>query len=224
MKERNILTVITKIIIVTIGLCFALALTAILVMWFDKDTYASEVRYLTEEEMKNRPVIKTETSVAVVVERVEEEEPDCTEIVEEKTYKYYEDIPLSQVYQEWMQECCDKFHVGFAFALAIMESESSFDVYTKPGDGNKSLGAMQINKPNWYRYGFDAHFPADNIYIGVRMLSELIEKYQECDMVVMAYKGGESFAEEWVAQGKRLEACDVIVDRTMYWQEVIDKE
>lgn len=82
---------------------------------------------------------------------------------------------------------------------------------------------MQINRPNWNRYDLDASFAYDNLEIGIRMMSELIQKYEEVDAVIMAYKGGEGKANKWIEEGFRLSACDTIVDRTMYWQEIIDK-
>ena len=99
----------------------------------------------------------------------------------------------------------------------MLESESSF-VTDAQGDSGKSVGLMQINKPNWDRYGLNAFVPEDNIEIGIRMMSEYIEKYQEFDMVVMCYKAGEGKALELRKQGIRLSACDSVAENAIWWE------
>ena len=131
-------------------------------------------------------------------------------------------VPLSAELQIHAQQVCDRYDVGYAFFLAMCESESSF----KPealGDSGASRGLMQINKCNWEKYGLDASMVYDNIEIGIRMMAELIEKYEAFDHIVMAYKGGESFADEWIAQERRLDCCDTLADRVEYWQNIIDE-
>lgn len=177
----------------------------------DKD---DGVIYLTAEEMARRPMM------TIVIEN-DEDEAIAEEVV--PAYRVYEGVPMPADHQILAQELCSEYHVGYAFFLAMLESESTFNP-DAVGDGSKSVGYMQINKPNWYRYGLDAFEIYDNLEIGIRMLSELIEKYQECDAVIMAYKGGEAQADEWIAEGFRLEACDIVTDRAVYWQTVLDKE
>ena len=178
---------------------------------------------LTEEEMKARPVMAD-----IKIQETDPESGMCViEAAELPKYKFYDFIPLPEDMQIHCQELCEQYHVGFAFFLAIMESESSFSM-DAVGDGSedgsyKSLGLMQINKPNWDRYGLNASVPKDNVEIGIRMLSEYIIKYQEVDKVVMAYKGGEAAMLKWVEEGTRLKVCDTIIDSTMWWQERLDE-
>lgn len=179
----------------------------------------TKIIYLTPEEMANRPLMSKVVEKTEKIEAVVEDKTVCT-IKDE--FKVYDEIPLDAELQIYTQELCKEYKVGYAFFLAMCESESSF-ISEARGDSNRSLGYMQINKPNWERYGLDASMIYDNFEIGIRMMSELIDKYGEFDAVVMAYKGGESFADEWLAQGKRLDSCDTLAERTNYWQEVIDK-
>lgn len=174
---------------------------------------------LTKEEMDARPVMVAD----IPIQETDSEVGMCViEAAELPKYKYYDFIPLPEDMQIHCQELCEQYHVGFAFFLAMMESESSFNVDAH-GDSSNSIGLMQINKPNWDRYDLNASIPKDNVEIGIRMMSEYIIKYQEVDKVVMAYKGGESAMLKWVEEGTRLKACDDIVNSAMWWQERLDE-
>lgn len=183
-----------------------------------KPTYHYEPIKLTEEEMNARPVMAD-----IHIQETDPEVGMCViEAAELPKYTFYDFIPLSEDMQIHCQELCEKYHVGFAFFLAMLESESSFNADAH-GDSSNSIGLMQINKPNWDRYDLNASIPKDNVEIGIRMMSEYIIKYQEVDMVVMAYKGGESAMLKWVEEGTRLKACDDIVNSAMWWQERLDE-
>jgi hypothetical protein len=166
--------------------------------------------------------------VEVVMEIVKEEPVVVTETEEEFTPHYIlsDEVPLESMYQYKAQISCETWNVPYAFWLALAESESSFSInalgdWDEKNQEYRSLGIGQINKPNWYRYGLDASLPFDNIEISVRMIHELIEKYKELDYVVMAYKGGEGKADEWIADGFRLSICDEIAERFDYWERTV---
>lgn len=218
MKENKIIDYM-GVILMIVTFCLLIFVFTILAVTKTPAFETDEVIYLTEEEMANRPIIETEVTEDYV--KIEEIEEVLDYSIEEESFVPNDSIPLSAYLQELSTELCREYKVGYAFFLAMCESESSFDTEAR-GDSGKSRGLMQINRPNWERYGLDASMVGDNLEIGIRMMGELIEKYGEVDAVIMAYKGGESFADEWLAQGKRLSACDEIVDRTMYWQSVID--
>lgn len=173
------------------------------------DSNAFVQMYLTQEEMENRPV----------VEQVKEEEK--VEVVKDG-YFLYDIIPLHGDLQLHAQKLCREHHVAFSFFIAMLESESSFATDAK-GDSGNSVGLMQINKPNWDRYGLNAFVPEDNIEIGIRMMSEYIEKYQEFDMVVMCYKAGEGKALELREQGIRLSACDSVAENAIWWEAQMEE-
>lgn len=211
---------------VFLGLFFILSLATALFTSIYMVSHSEEEKRMLEA--MNQPIVipVEEIPMEEIVEVIlDDDEPtpiiDYPFVEATEDYKAYDEIPLDEDIQVLMQKLCKEYHVGFAFALAIMESESSFRPNVT-GDGGKSIGYMQINRPNWYRYDKDAHEVEENVEIGIRILSELIEKYEECDKVVMAYKGGESFMLSYVEQGKRLDACDTIAQRAMYWQGVID--
>lgn len=89
--------------------------------------------------------------------------------------------------------------------LAVMDQESDYreKVISKTND----YGIMQINKVNheWLKeeLGIDDFLDAEqNILAGIRMLSELTEKYEDPHQVLMAYNCGEAGAKKLWKQGK----------------------
>ena len=171
--------------------------------------------YLTEEQMANRPVIEQQK----VEEVIEEEEVE--EFVDDGTF-LYDIVPLDGELQLLTQRLCMEHEVSYAFFLAMLESESGFNGDAK-GDSGRSVGYMQINKPNWDKYGLNAFVPQENLEIGIRMMGDLIKKYQDFDMVVMCYKAGEGKAQELKEQGIKLSACDSIAESTLWWEEELSK-
>ena len=165
----------------------------------------------------------TATEEIEVVMEVVKEEPVVSVETEEQFKPHYiicDSVPLESTMQIKAQIACETWNVPYAFWLALIETESSFNI-NAVGDSGNSIGLCQINKPNWNRYGLDASLPFDNIEISVRMIHELIEKYKELDHVVMAYKGGEGKADEWIASGFRLSVCDDIADGFDFWERTV---
>lgn len=186
-------------------------------LWAYSEAEKAEIKPCrSETEAKEEVVKKVEVEIkdypAKITIEIDDEEPA------KPKWKIYENVPLEEKYQIKAQVACEQYNVPFAFWLALVESESAFQI-DAIGDSGRSIGLMQINKPNWDRYGLDAELPFDNIEIGVRMIHELTEKYGEMDAIVMAYKGGEAKADEWIKEGYKLPVCDVVSDATVWWQE-----
>lgn len=139
--------------------------------------------------------------------------------VSKPTYVYL-DIPLSEDLQKFAQEKCRYYKIGYAFFLAMCESESSF-IWPNTTD---NIGYMQINLVNEDRYPeLNIYEEYDNLEVGIRMMAELKDAYMSFDEIIMGYKGGEASMLEWVAEGYRLSICDQILERTNYYQELIEE-
>lgn len=193
--------------------------TLVILTWSLLDSretvYEVTVYRLTEEEMKQRPLMpKEEEPIENVNVAVGEPLTEYT-----PTYKV---IPLPDDLQIFAQEKCKEYEVSFTFFLAMLESESSFNKEAK-GDSGNSVGYMQINKVNWDRYGLNAFMPQDNIEIGIRMMSEYIKAYDDIDMVIMCYKAGEHRANELRDQNIRLSACDTVLEAMAWWEEALNR-
>lgn len=200
--------------LISILLCSALGISAAM---YHQKTEVPKAEEFSQEQIEMFESMVTFNPVAEVKREV-------TIVPIEETYIIRDEIPLSEDLQKWCQDKCRQYKLSYSFFLAIINSESSFICYGDTIDGSGiSTGYMQIRKCNWDRYDdLDVHDPYDNIEIGIRMLSELKEKYMSTDKIIMAYKGGETAMLNWVEQGIRLDICDVIEDEMNYWEEVLN--
>ena len=101
---------------------------------------------------------------------------------------------LSEDLQEFTYYLCDAYYIDFEFAMAVMFTESSFntDVISSSND----FGLMQINECNHTELAAalgvtDFTEPYQNIRAGLYILRRLFEKYDEPELVCMAYNMGE---------------------------------
>ena len=105
------------------------------------------------------------------------------------------DMPKEQ--QEFTYYLCSGYDIDFTLVMALIRNESSFN----PGviSETNDYGYMQINKINhqWLTDTLgvtDFTDPYENIRAGVFVLRKLFERYQDTNMVLMAYNMGEDGA------------------------------
>lgn len=151
---------------------------------------------------------------------IETAETDSEEVTAAVVKEYvYDEIPLDADIQEYMHKLCDDLSISYAFALAMMESESSFNAEAS-GDSGNSIGYMQINKCNWARmeeeYGLDVHDPKDNIAAGLYIMRELFEEDEDPYRAILCYKAGKSkgteLYESGIFKGKSFD-CEALCKR-----------
>lgn len=159
----------------------------------------------------------TQILPAVKGEMVIEKKP-----VAKPEYIYLDELPMSRDMQRWSQEKCKQYKVAYSFFLAFIGTESSYG--TDTGNSSEVIGPMQISRCNWNKYKeLDVFNDYDNVEIGIRMISELLQEYANTDMIIMGYKAGENRMLEMVAQGQRLGVCDTVVEIANYWEEKIEE-
>lgn len=107
------------------------------------------------------------------------------------------DCKMSKEQQEFVYYLCSGYNLDFTLVMALIQHESSFDpsVISNTND----YGYMQINEVNhdWLTETLgvtDYTDPYQNIRAGVFILRKLFERYQDTDMVLMAYNMGENGA------------------------------
>ncbi len=107
------------------------------------------------------------------------------------------DCALDVDTQKFVYSLCEGYEIDFTFAMALIQKESSF----KPDavSGSNDFGLMQINKINheWLSelLGITDFLDAEqNIKAGMFILRGLFEKYNEPELVLMAYNMGETGA------------------------------
>lgn len=113
------------------------------------------------------------------------------------------DIPLSVELQEYTQKVCRQYNVSYELVLAVMATESSFQVDAVNG---KSHGLMQIHEINFANLTdklsiSDFAEPHNNILAGVYMLAQLNAKYDSLHLVLTAYNRGENGLNRMLDEG-----------------------
>ena len=183
--------------------------------------------HLEPEPVKAEPIeLITEVPATSIWVDVATEEPEVIELVPEYIPEYvaYEDVPLPEDMQIFMQQECAALDISYEFALALMETESSF-LDGAVGDGGNSIGLMQINRCNWQRmaddYGLDVADPKDNVAAGLRILRELFDKNQDPYYVILCYKAGTGRGAELYEQKKFVGEtydCIAICEKAAQWE------
>ena len=119
---------------------------------------------------------------------------------ETKTEKViYYDIPLSKELQDYTRKICEEYgNVDETLVYALIKQESNFRVEAL-GDNGKSKGLMQIqeiwHKERMKKLGVDSLMTAKgNIRVGIDILSEKIDKYDDLGKALTAYNAGDGGA------------------------------
>lgn len=107
------------------------------------------------------------------------------------------DCAMNDDLQEFVYYLSAGYNIDFTLVMAMIEHESSFrsDIVSSTND----YGLMQINKMN-HEYltetigVTDFLDPYENVRGGMFILRKLFERYQDADMVLMAYNMGEDGA------------------------------
>ncbi len=158
----------------------------------------------------------------------EDIQKDLDTYYEEQGYKFL-DILLPKSLQAFTQEQCIDYDVPYELVLALMESESSFreDIGTErvlggEEGGPRYYGYMQLSADNCEKaantYALDPHIPEGNIEMAVLMLSGYLEKYDnDWDKAIMAYKGGEGYADLMIASGKTSNAAINVTNKACHY-------
>lgn len=114
------------------------------------------------------------------------------------------DVPLSDDIKAFVAVTCMDYGVEESLVYAIMHKESSYrpSIISETND----YGLMQINISNHKRLSNllgikDFLDPKDNALAGIYMLGELMQKYDDVNSVLMAYNGGEGYANKMLKNG-----------------------
>ena len=180
------------------------------------------LRVEPQAEVRQEQTTTAEQPTAIVEEVVQEQETAIVEEVEpemvaEPTYKLC-DIPLSQELQIWVFDYCKdkKLNPYLIFAMCERESQYKADAV---GDSGRSLGIMQIQE-QWHQERMDRLGctdllnPYQNVTVGIDILIDLYSKCNDTAWVLMAYNGGEAYANRNYNAGNISEYARYIITRT----------
>lgn len=155
-----------------------------------------------EEQKENPATALIMTVIQAETEALQHTEVKATEPIE--IVKYY-DVPLDEDIQDYIIAKSTEHNINPALIFAIIERESNYDCKAI-GDSGNSIGLMQINtywqQERMDKLGIiDLFNPYDNVKIGIDILSELIGKYEDISLMLMAYNGGPGYADSMAAAG-----------------------
>lgn len=124
-------------------------------------------------------------------------------------------VPLEQNLQNYIFELCSIYKVSPTLVFAVIEQESSYN----PNALNRSedcFGLMQIHECNFTTYNLDEPYNAfENVRVGITILSELLNKYEDVNKALMAYNCGEYGAKRLWNKG---------ITSNSYSRSVLDKQ
>lgn len=145
------------------------------------------------------PIIITDTQVQTQI--ITKEIP--VEIIPETIY--YK-VSLSTEVQDVIFEECNKYNIPSSLIIAMIEKESDYRENLM-GDSGNSYGLMQIQKKYHQETmlslgGTDLINPIDNVRTGIYIINNLIQKGKGVRWALMAYNGGESYANRKINNGE----------------------
>lgn len=137
----------------------------------------------------------------------------------------YSFIPLEDELQIYMEERCADMNLSFFFCASLMESESSFNKEAISADG-KDIGLFQIRESVWADVyeEFDLYDPIDNIDVGLDIISDLFEKYEDVCVVLQCYKCGESRGLSLIEEGYYLPSIPDILYQQEEWEKLWEEQ
>lgn len=103
-------------------------------------------------------------------------------------------VPLDAAVQERIVEICREYQVDPAIVIAIIKRESTFNPMSL-GDSGASYGLMQVKAVDHLdrmaRLGVtDLYDPKQNVLVGIDYFAELISRYNNISMALVAYNAG----------------------------------
>ena len=126
--------------------------------------------------------------------------------------------------QETMQDCCERYGVPYALALAIAEVETHFD--PDAVSPTNDYGLMQINKCNheWLQsLGMDPLTHTGNIEAGLYMIGNYLNRYGDTEMALMAYNNGPSGARKlWDAGIYQTDYTRKVMTALEHWTSILE--
>ena len=131
---------------------------------------------------------------------------EVVEHVEITTDNYTYDVPLASELQLYIATTCEDYHIDNALVIAMIAVESEYNTFAI-GDSGDSIGLMQIQS-RWHaermeRLGAtDLTNPYQNVTVGIDYLAEKLAEGNGIEWALMAYNGGNDYANKMTAAGK----------------------
>ena len=137
-------------------------------------------------------------------------------------YRYIKGCPLSKKTQREIFHICEDAALSFELVMSLIYEESGWD----PGcisDNGESVGLMQIQK-RWHAELMDKTGctdltdPIQNVRVGTALLKRHFRTYQDPAWALMAYNGGQAYADCMIEQNKTSAYAERILRRAAEYE------
>ena len=186
-------TVIISTVVITTLCCIGNSIEQDNICFADTNIdFTNSQDYEIEKYLTSTNVIRI---TAPEIERQEKEEKQK----KKTSNSIYYDIPLSKDLQDYTKKICKKYgNVDETLVYALIQQESNFNIKAL-GDNGRSKGLMQVqekwHKERMKKLGVSSLMTAKgNIKVGVDILSEKIDKYNDLGKALTAYNAGDGGA------------------------------
>lgn len=137
-------------------------------------------------------------------------------------YRYIEGCPLSKKMQREIFEICAGANLSFEIVMALIYQESGWDPECVSDEG-QSVGLMQVQE-KWHRETMDKlgcsdlKDPVQNVRVGTELLRGYFREYKEAAWALMAYNGGQAYADRMIEQGKTSKYAAAVLERAAEYE------
>ena len=137
-------------------------------------------------------------------------------------YRYIKGCPLPEKVQREIFHICEDATLSFELVMSLIYEESGWD----PGcisDNGESVGLMQIQK-RWHAELMDKTGctdltdPIQNVRVGTALLKRHFRTYQDPAWALMAYNGGQAYADRMIEQNKTSAYAERILRRAAAYE------
>lgn len=137
-------------------------------------------------------------------------------------YRYIKGCPLPEKVQREIFHICEDATLSFELVMSLIYEESGWD----PGcisDNGESVGLMQIQK-RWHAELMDKTGctdltdPIQNVRVGTALLKRHFRTYQDPAWALMAYNGGQAYADRMIKAKKTSAYAERILRRAAEYE------
>ena len=129
------------------------------------------------------------------------QETEATELPRsEEPERTYYDVPLTEDLQDIIIDVSEERGVAPELIIAVIEKESGYNPDAS-GDNGRSQGLMQIwrsfHEKRMEKLGaVNLYDPRDNVIVGIDILAEKLDKYEDIEKALIAYNAGDAGAKK----------------------------
>lgn len=184
------------------------------------------IAILLVSQDRNEKIIRLEAEIRQEVEKSRDTQLTYQEaLAEEKQalqYRYIKGCPLSKRIQRKIFHICEDATLSFELVMSQICEESGWDPGCISDDG-ESVGLMQIQK-KWHgdlmdKTGCtDLTDPVQNVRVGAELLKRHFSTYQDPAWALMAYNGGQAYADCMIKQNKTSAYAERILRRAAEYE------